>query len=196
MKDPLRDRFAPVEPGGWEVLATRCVVDHPFMPLHAETVRTPAGAVFDSWWVLRFPDWVMVVPFTDDGRVVLIRQWRQGARHFGLEIPAGVMDAQDADPVLTAARELEEETGFRAARLDYAGWQWPDASRNANRMHVVVAHGCVPDGLRALEPGETIEPVLVTVAECRALLLRGEMRSALHASSLLRGLVAAGVMEV
>jgi hypothetical protein len=71
----------------------------------------------------------------------------------------------------------------------------PDPARIANRCHVVLAEGCVLAGAQQLEAGETIEPVLIPVAQARAMLLAGEMESGLHAAALLRGLSAGGWME-
>ena len=187
-----RYRTEPPAPGGWETLSTRNVVNNPWLRLDAEAVRTPAGTVLDPWWILDFPDWVLIVPVTTAGELVLIRQWRQGARAFVLEIPGGVIDPTDTDANQAAARELLEETGHAAASLECVGHLWPDPARNNNRCHIVLATGCTRVAEPAPEPGETIETVLVPLAGARALLLDGGMESAMHCAALLRGLAANG----
>ena len=189
-----RDRGAPPEPGGWTTLSSRSVVADPWLRLNAERVRTPSGTILDPWWILDFPDWVQVVPITATHELVLIRQWRQGARAFVLEIPGGVIDPTDADPAQAAARELLEETGHAATTLEWVGQLWPDPARNANRCHIILATGCSRVAEPALEPGETIETVLVPLADARALLRDGGMESAIHCAALLRGLAAAGLL--
>lgn len=189
-----RRRETPPEAGGWETLSRRRIVDNPWLKLDAEAVRTPAGVVLDPWWVLDFPDWVLVVPVTTAGEVVLIRQWRQGARAFVLEIPGGLIDATDADAETAGRRELLEETGFAAGETRAVGQLWPDAARNINRCHIVLATGCARHAVPALEPGETIETVLLPLAGARALLRNGGMESAMHCAALLRGLAAAGLL--
>lgn len=189
----MKDRFAAPPAGGWETLSTRTVIQDPWLHVTAERVRTPAGTVLDPFWVLLQPDWVTVVALTADARVVLIREWRQAVRQFVLMVPGGVIEGDD--PAAAGARELAEETGYRAARLRHVGVLLPDPARIANRCHVVLAEGCEPAGAQQLEAGETIEPVPVPVARARAMLLAGEIESGLHAAALLRGLAAAGLME-
>ena len=189
---PNRRRDTPPEPGGWETLSHRRVVDDRWLKLDAEAVRTPAGVVLDPWWLLDFPDWVLIVPLTTLGEVVLIRQWRQGARGFVLETPGGVIDGTDADAQEAARRELLEETGYAAGQTRLVGHLWPDPARNVNRCHIILATGCARAADPTPEPGETIETVLVPLAQAGALLRDGQVESAMHCAALLRGLSAAG----
>lgn len=55
-----------------------------------------------------------VIPFTEDGRMVLVKQYRKAIDQISIEIPAGIKDAEDNSALVTAKRELEEETGYRA----------------------------------------------------------------------------------
>ena len=194
--DANRVRDTPPAPGGWETLSSRPVVDDPWLRLNAEAVRTPQGLVLDPWWILDFPDWVLIVPITTAGEVVLIRQWRQGARQFVLEIPGGAIDPHDPDALAAARRELLEETGYAAAELRHVGALWPDPARNNNRCQVVLALGCERVAEQALEPGETIETVAQPLAETRRMLRDGGMESAMHCAALLRGLCAAGLLDI
>ncbi|RVT90617.1 NUDIX hydrolase [Rhodovarius crocodyli] len=190
--DPLRDRDLPPPPGGWETLARREVMKEPYLHISAETVRTGQGKVLDTWWILHFPDWVMVVPVTEAGELVLLRQWRQGVRAVSLEVPGGTLEEGETDPLATGARELLEETGYEAAELRSLGFLWPDPSRNANRCHMVLALGCRKVAEPVLEPGESIESFTVPMAEAKAMLLRGDMMSTVQATTLMRGLAELG----
>ena len=167
-------------------------MDNRWLKLDAEAVRTPAGLVLDPWWILDFPDWVLIVPVTSAGEVVLIRQWRQGARAFILETPGGLIDPTDADASAAARRELLEETGYGAGDTHFVGHLWPDAARNTNRCHIILATGCTRVADPTPEPGETIETVLLPLAEAEAMLREGGIESAMHAAALLRGLNALG----
>ena len=87
-----------------------------------EIVDLPNGrrVEFD---LVRHPGAAAVVPFMEDGRVLLIRQFRFATGGEILEIPAGKLDPGEA-PEACAARELEEETGYRAGRLERLGSIW------------------------------------------------------------------------
>ena len=81
---------------------------------------SPEGEVF-SRDVVRHPGAVSVVPVTDDGRIVMVRQYRPALDALLLEIPAGKRDVADEPPEETAQRELAEEIGMRAGRLELLG---------------------------------------------------------------------------
>ncbi|HVE46575.1 MAG TPA: NUDIX hydrolase [Acidimicrobiales bacterium] len=78
----------------------------------------PDGTEFERE-VVRHPGAVSVVPLRDDGTVILVRQYRSAVDRELLEIPAGKCDVAGEDRALTARRELEEEIGIRAGRLDH-----------------------------------------------------------------------------
>jgi ADP-ribose pyrophosphatase len=81
------------------------------------TFRAPDGTQFDRD-VVHHPGAVSVVPLLDDGRVVMVRQYRAPIDALLLEIPAGKRDVADEPPEITAQRELQEEVGYEAGRLD------------------------------------------------------------------------------
>jgi ADP-ribose pyrophosphatase len=90
----------------------------PLLRFTVATVAGPDGATFERE-VVHHPGAVSVVPVTDDGdAVLLVRQYRVAVGRDLLEIPAGKRDVADEPPEATARRELEEEVGMRAGRLE------------------------------------------------------------------------------
>lgn len=84
-----------------------------------EDVRLPNGAD-TRLAVVRHPGSTAIVPLNDDGSVVMVRQYRHAVNAYLLEVPAGTMEPGEP-PLDCARRELEEETGLAAARLDPLG---------------------------------------------------------------------------
>jgi 8-oxo-dGTP pyrophosphatase MutT (NUDIX family) len=128
--------------------------------------------------IVEAPDWVNVIAVTKANEVVLVRQFRFGVWAPTLELPGGMVD-EGEDPAHAAARELEEETGFRAPRLVSLGAVHPNPAWQTNRCHSFLAEGCerVHDGRQ--DPGEDIEVVLRPRAEVPRLLREGAISHAL-----------------
>ncbi len=110
--------------------------------------------------MLQAPDWVNVIPLLDDGRVLFVRQWRFGLAAPTLEIPGGMVDPGET-PATAAARELLEETGYRAGSIELIGEVHPNPAFLSNRCITYVAR----DLVRVGEPlGDGEEELIVETA--------------------------------
>jgi len=168
----------PGAPGAWERLGSALVGDYGIFRVRRDRVRSPrTGAVFERH-VLELPDWVNVVALAEDGRLVLVEQFRHGRRATTLELPAGIVEPGE-DPCAAARRELEEETGYRAASCVLVGELEPNPALQTNRLFVALADGCVPGGEAAQDEGEDVRPVLVAPAQVPGLIAAGRIRHAL-----------------
>ena len=94
-------------------------------------------------------DYVSVLAIASDGRIQLVRQFRQAVNRFTLEFPGGLVDAGE-NPEQCAVRELAEETGLQAGKVMSLGSFLPESGRLANRMWGFVTTGATPvSGWRA-----------------------------------------------
>lgn len=129
-------------------------------------------------------DWANVVPLTDDGQIVLIRQHRFGIDGPSLEIPGGLVDPGES-PLDAARRELHEETGYGARDVAPLGAVYPNPALQPTRLHMFVARGCAPAaGGPRLEELEDCEVVVVPVTSLGALIASGEIHHALVVTAL------------
>jgi len=183
--------FAP-----WTVLSTRSALRDRWIDVTADAVRDARGNLPDPFYTFAYPDWVQVVALTEDDRIVLVRQYRHGARARTLELPAGAMDPADASPLDTAARELREETGFVASELRLAASLHPNTATHRNRCHTVLALGARRMADTAHEAGEDIVVDTPPLAEVLAGLPSGLLPQAMHVSALLLALASAGRLDL
>ena len=140
-----------VEPGphDYEVLASETVYEGRVISLHRDTVAMPGGG--DSVReVVHHPGAVGIVALDDADRVVMLRQYRHPIRAHMWELPAGLRDVDGEPPVVTARRELAEETSLSAARWSLLTTQNPSPGFCDELVYLYLAEGLSdaarPDG--------------------------------------------------
>jgi ADP-ribose pyrophosphatase len=127
-----------------------------------------------TFGVIRHPGASLAVPVLEDGRVVILRQYRFAVACRLLEFPAGTLDPGE-DPLTTMERELQEETGYAASRWDALGAMLPCPGYSDEVIHLFLARG-----LTALEQppagddDEDLEVLLMEPAQLDAAIASGD----------------------
>lgn len=146
------------------VTQRRTIAHNRFFDTIAEDLATDQGDYTYHSIACRY-DAVIVVPELPDGRLLVERIWRQPYGDFLLEFPAGGIEPGE-DPLAAAARELEEETGYRAGELRLVSSCEAMPGLLRMRLSIVHATGVQPGGTTALEPLELLEVLTMTKEEC------------------------------
>lgn len=140
-----------------------------------ETIQSPSGQT-KTREIVRHPGACVIVPLLDDGRVCLIHNWRVAVGKTLIELPAGTLEPPEL-PEKTAERELIEETGYRAAKIEFLHAFFLSPGILDEKMHLYLATGLTA-GEPAREEGEEIENWLVPLDEAMAMIFRGEIQDA------------------
>lgn len=175
----------------WEKLSSRYLVKEQWATLRVDTCRMPDGKIVDDYYVLEYPDWVNAVAFTEDGKVLLIRQYRHGAEKVFIEIPGGCIDPGET-PEEAVVRELLEETGYAFDTLEPICEVYANPSTSSNRTHSFILTGGKKVQEQDLDGKEEIEVFTVSVPELKELLLQNKIEQALHISSIFFALAKLG----
>lgn len=158
----------------WQEGARDVVLQDGFITITTSSYALPDGTEFGPYYVYSTKDSVTVIPVTDDGRIVCVRQFRPGVARVITELPAGAIDPSDmpsgpgdADmfrraACRAAARELREETGYVSDDLTYLGSTPLHATVCRDVNHCVLARGCKLAGSQSLDPTEFMHVLLVT----------------------------------
>ena len=146
------------------------------------TRALPDGATI-SREIIRHPGAVVIVPVLADGRVCLIKNYRVAVDRELVELPAGTLEPNEP-PIVTAHRELIEETGYRAAAMEPLCEMAMSPGILDERMYAFIARDLVA-GAPAREVGEEIENILVTHAELDSLLRNNSIQDAKTIAALL-----------
>ncbi|GCE11110.1 NUDIX hydrolase [Tengunoibacter tsumagoiensis] len=160
----------------WEVLATRQVLDTPYLKIRSEHLSLPDGSVLSDYYIIENRGWVGVVPITEDGRFLINRQYKHGIGLEVVEFPAGGIDEHEADPLLAANRELMEETGYSAepTKIEFLAHMLANPTSAETRIWWYLARDVRKTGEKKIDPAEVIDNMLVTPAELLQLIHSGE----------------------
>jgi ADP-ribose pyrophosphatase len=168
----------------WKVLRRVTVYDSPWVRLHRDDIQLPDGLLIEGHHVIDMPrPAVGVVPIGDDGRILLIEHFRFITNTTNWEIPAGGVDV-DEDLMTAAARELREESGHAAKRLEYLGNYYPSNGNSNQQFHVCIGHGVHKVG-DIVDTNEVISTRWFEQQEVWKMIERNEIRDGLTFTAML-----------
>lgn len=166
-----------------KLLESRRVHDGKVVKLSVDRVELPNGSVTELE-VIRHQGAAAVVPLTADGDVLMVRQYRHATGGWLLEVPAGKLDPGEA-PDICAARETEEEVGYRVGRLDPLGWIWTTPGFTDEKIWLYLARDLVP-GSQNLDGDEVLSVEKMPLVEAVSMVHRGKICDGKSVCALLR----------
>jgi ADP-ribose pyrophosphatase len=161
----------------WEILDSRIDKDYKVFQIQTKQARSPRTAKVGTFYTIDADDWVNVIPLTDKGEVVMIRQYRHGSKEVTLEIPGGVVE--EASPEAAALRELAEETGYCGDSVTYLGATNPNPAIFTNLCHTYLVENARKVADLSLDVDEDIDVELVPLHQVPSLIRNGTVSHAL-----------------
>jgi len=158
-----------------KILSSTTIYEGPVFGIRRDEVIEPSG-VHAIREVITHPGSVVVLPVLPDGRILLIRQYRHATRQYLWELVAGRMDPGEP-PKAAAARELKEETGYRAKRMRVFLDVFPTPGFLEERMFILLAEGLTA-GAAEPEEDEKIISRAYTHRQLEVMIRRGKLRDA------------------
>ena len=168
----------PETPETWTRKQSKAVADCRVFKIREDFCERDSDAKNAVFFVVESPDWVNVIALTADQQVVLIEQFRHGSEEIILEIPGGMLDA-DEDREVAAKRELLEETGFSSDEFVYLGKSRPNPAIQNNWIHHYAALNCEKTDDTAFDEHESVVTKLVPLIEIEGLVESGAITHSL-----------------
>lgn len=161
----------------WNVLERMAPEDHGIFKVHTKTAISPRTGAAMRVKSISLKDFVIVLPLTQSGEVVMVNQYRHGIEGVCLELPGGLIDAGDESPAVAAERELREETGFEATGFTSLGACFPQPAVMDNRCYFFLAQNARSACQPHPDPGEDIEIVRLPLQDVPHLIETGHISS-------------------
>jgi 8-oxo-dGTP pyrophosphatase MutT (NUDIX family) len=163
----------------WKKVGSRQVGDFRIFKMRSDICVNPRTGKEHDFYVFDTVDWVNVIAVTPDQHLVMVEQYRHGSNTVELEIPGGMMDPHETDPVIAGARELREETGYAGEQARELGKVWSNPAIMNNTTFTVLVENCELKHSLELDSGEDLTTKLIPVGEIPKLVADGKIRHSL-----------------
>jgi ADP-ribose pyrophosphatase len=164
------------EGDAWARLGSERLIETPYFSLRSDRLRLPDGGIKDPYYVIERPDAAIILPLTENGEVVLVRQYRPPLEGMELGLPAGLVEGGE-EPEAAARRELSEETGYTGGLWEPLGSLASSPSLKDNWAHLFLARGVAETTAPDPDEHELVEVVRVPVGELLDLVSAGKIVS-------------------
>lgn len=157
----------------WDILGTEKIAETPRFDLIKEQVRLPNGKVKD-FFITKHSDAAIIMPVTEDGKILLLNEYRHPCRDVLLSLAGGHLEEGD-NAEEAARRELLEETGYIADKFEFIQAVYADPPRTGRQWHFFIARGAKRVAEQDLTEFEDLEIVLLTPQELMDALVNGKV---------------------
>jgi len=168
----------------WEKIGSTPLGDFRIFKIRSDRKVSPRTRQEHDFFVIDCVNWVNVIALTPDRQVVMVEQFRHGSNTVELEIPGGMIDAEDPSPEAAGQRELREETGYAGQNARLIGRVFPNPAIMSNVCFTVLVENCRCAHPLQWDGAEDLLTQLVPVAELPALMAAGKIRHSLVAAAL------------
>ena len=165
-------------PETWTRKESKAVADCRVFKVREDFCERDSDAKKASFFVVENPDWVNIIALTKDSQVVLIEQFRHGSEEIILEIPGGMLDANE-DREAAAKRELSEETGYSSDEFIYLGKSRPNPAIQNNWIYHYAALNSEKTAETDFDEHESVVTKLFPLSEIENLVRSGKITHSL-----------------
>lgn len=161
----------------WETLSSKILYTSPWLTVRLDDVQLPSGNTVHEYSIVELPHVAVVVAITKSNNVILVKQYRHAIQQVLIELPAGTYNPQKETAKVAALRELQEETGYKAADLVQLGklYEYPTKQTHTVTLFLATDVMYEPSKNVQIDETENIEIVEVPFEQAIALVHEGKI---------------------
>jgi ADP-ribose pyrophosphatase len=168
----------------WKTLSSEYIARFQYFTARKDKCEMPNGKIVESYYVVELPRSACALAITEDGDVIMTKQYRHPIGKTILELPGGFVE-EGEDLTTAIARELLEETGYAFANVEHLGKVAANPGILNNYTDLFIATGGKKVAAQHLDANEEIEIILLPLEKVRKMLFDNEIDQALHVSCML-----------
>lgn len=168
----------------WKTISSEYISKHPYFTARVDKCEMPDGKIVETYYVVEMPVSVCALAITEDGKAIIVKQYRHPIQAIIYELPGGFIDEGET-PVIGVARELLEETGYEFSAVYDVGKVAANPGVLNNYTQLFLMTGGKKTSQQQLDHNEEIEVQLISLEEVKRMLMRNDFPQALHTCCLL-----------
>ncbi len=165
----------------WKMLSSEYISNHQYFTARKDKCETPDGKIIDEYFVVELPGTVCGLALTEEGEVLMVRQYRYPIEETLIEIPGGFIDENETHEE-AMRRELKEETGYEFSSFTEVGKIAANPGVLNNFTYLFLAQGGKKTSEQKLDKNEELEIELISLKELKKLFLENKIMQATHNS--------------
>jgi|SRR5665213_1740800 len=165
----------------WRKLSSEYISNHKYFTARKDKCVTPDGKVIEEYFVVELPKTACALAITEEGKVLMVKQYRHPLEEVLLELPGGFINKNES-PGKAMERELMEETGYEFSQVEQVGLIAANPGVLNNYTALFLARGGKRTSIQKLDHNEEIEVVTISLEELKSLFIENKIIQSLHAN--------------